>query len=180
MAYTLYDFCADCRAAISADNGPDGRETIRGKLEQLLANQDFVHATLGPDAELGVHTLYKDKDFEFVVLAHINERPASSPPHDHGNSWAVYGQANEYTDMSEYRRLDGGEGDGEAKLEQVKAYRLTPGKAGLYDVRAIHAINYPANARFVRVTGRELEQEPRLKFDMLANKASFIESQGVN
>ncbi|MGK0171508.1 MAG: hypothetical protein ACI9W2_003238 [Gammaproteobacteria bacterium] len=179
MAYTLDEFCADCRAAITADNGPDGREVIRGKLEQLLANQDFVRTTLGPAAELGVHTLYKDEDFEFVVLAHINETPASSPPHDHGNSWAIYGQATEYTDMSEYRRLDGGEGDGEAKLEQVKAYRLTPGKAGLYDVRVIHAINYPANARFVRVTGRELELEPRLKFDLSANKASFIESQGV-
>ena len=179
MAYTLDEFCADCRAAITADSGSEGREVIRGKLEQLLANQGFVDATLGADAELGVHTLYKDEDFEFVVLAHINEEPASSPPHDHGNSWAIYGQATEYTDMSEYRRLDGGEGDGEAKLEQVKAYRLTPGKAGLYDVRAIHAINYPAKARFVRVTGRELELEPRLKFDMAANKASFIESQGV-
>jgi hypothetical protein len=179
MAYTLDEFCADCRAAITADSGPDGREVIRGKLEQLLANQDFVDATLGENAQLGVHTLYKDEKFEFVVLAHINEEPSSSPPHDHGNSWAIYGQATEYTNMSEYRRLDGGEGDGEAKLEQVKAYRLTPGKAGLYDVRAIHAINYPANARFVRVTGRELELEPRLKFDMSANKASFIESQGV-
>ena len=105
MAYTLEEFCADCRAAITTDNGPDGREVIRGKLEQLLANQDFVNATLGPDAELGVHTLYKDEDYEFVVLAHINEKANSSPPHDHGNSWAVYGQATEYTDMSEYRRL---------------------------------------------------------------------------
>jgi hypothetical protein len=179
MAYTLQEFCADCRATLTADNGPSGREAIRVKLEKLLANQDFVNEVLGPSAELGVHTLYKDEDLEFVVLAHINKDASSSPPHDHGNSWAVYGQATEYTDMSEYRRLDGNEGDGEAKLEQVKAYRLTPGKAGLYDVRAIHAINYPENARFVRVTGRELELEPRLKFDMSNNKASYIESQGV-
>lgn len=179
MAYTLEEFCRDCRDAISADGGPGGREVIRGKLEQLLGNPDFVETTLGPDAELGVHTLHKDEEHEFVVLAHINKDPNSSPPHDHGNSWAVYGQATEYTDMSEYRRLDG-EGEGEAKLEKVKSYRLTPGKAGLYDVRAIHAIDYPENARFVRVTGRELELEPRLKFDMNANKASLISSQGVN
>ncbi len=179
MAYTLEQFCTDCHDALIADNGPGGREVIRGKLEKLLANREFVNDVLGPDAELGVHTLYKDEDLEFVVLAHINEKPSSSPPHDHGNSWAVYGQATEWTDMSEYRRLDGNQGDGEAKLEQVKAYRLMPGQAGLYDVRAIHAINYPENARFVRVTGRELELEPRLKFDMAKNKASYIESQGV-
>jgi hypothetical protein len=179
MAYTLEEFCQDCRVALTADNGTGGREAVRGKVEQLLANPDFVSQNLGADAALGVHTLYKDEDLEFVVLAHVNDKGSSSPPHDHGNSWAVYGQASEYTDMSEYRRLDDGEGDGEAQLEQIKSYRLTPGKAGLYDVRAIHAINYPKNARFLRVTGRELELEPRLKFDISANKASYIESQGV-
>lgn len=180
MAYTLEQFCQDAHDAIAADNGPGGREKVRQNLEKLLANKEFVDATCGPDAKLGVHTLYKDPDLEFVVLAHINDEPRASPPHDHGNSWAVYGQATEYTDMSEYRRTDGGAGDGEAKLEKVKSYRLTPGKAGLYDVRAIHAIDYPKNGRFVRVTGRELEMEPRLKFDMTSNKASYIESQGVN
>ena len=179
MAYTLEQFCQDCHDAISVDSGPASREVIRGKLEQLLGNQDFIDSTLGPNAVFGVHTLYQDAEHEFVVLAHINEKPASSPPHDHGNSWAVYGQATGYTDMNEYRRI-AGEGEGEATLEKVKSYRLTPGKAGLYDVRAIHAINYPANARFVRVTGRELELEPRLKFDMATNKATLIESQGVN
>jgi len=180
MGYSLKEFCQDCHDAISADNGPGGREVIRGKLEQLLANQDFVKEHLGPEAELGVHTLYKDEEHEFVVLAHVNKDPHASPPHDHGTSWAVYGQAVEYTDMAEYRRVDGGEGEGEAKLEKVKDYRLTPGKAGLYNVGAIHAIDYPANARFVRVTGRELELEPRLKFDTKTNQASLIASQGVN
>ena len=180
MTYTLEQFCDETRGTLKTDQGDDGREQIRKNLEKLLANKDFVAANCGPDAECGIHTLYHDEETDFHVLAHIYENGTQSPPHDHGPSWAVYGQATEYTDMSEYRRLDSGEGDGEAKLEQVKAYRLTPGKAGLYDIRAIHAINYPANARFVRVTGRELEQEPRLKFDMLANKASFIESQGVN
>ena len=44
--------------------------------------------------------------------------------------------------MSEYRRVDGGKDAGDAKLEQVKAYRLEPGHAGVYDVGAIHAIDY--------------------------------------
>lgn len=179
MSYTLEQFCQDCRGALKADGGPGGREAIRVKLEQLLANQAFIDEVLGPDAEVGVKTLYKDDVYEFVVLAHVNAHANKSPPHDHGNSWAVYGQATEYTDMSEYRRLEG-EGEGAAKLEMVKSYRLTPGKAGLYDVRAIHAIDFPDNSRFVRVTGRELELEPRLRFDMSKNEAVLIESQGVN
>ena len=76
--------------------------------------------------------------------------------------------------MSEFSRSDGGHGDGDAKIELVKTYRLEPGQAGLYDVRDIHAIDYPAQACFVRVTGRPLEDEPRLRFDMETGKADFI------
>ncbi|MGZ3342805.1 MAG: hypothetical protein ACXU9B_23630, partial [Reyranella sp.] len=93
-----------------------------------------------------------------------------------GSSWAVYGQAIKHTDMSEYRRLDGGNGAGEARLEQVKSYRLEPGHAGVYDVGAIHAIDYPEGSRFVRVTGRDLDYVERLKFDTAAGKAITIES----
>ena len=78
--------------------------------------------------------------------------------------------------MSEYKRLDGGNGAGEAKLEKVKSYRLEPGHAGVYDVGAIHAIDYPEGSRFVRVTGRDLDYVQRLKFDTAAGKAITIES----
>jgi hypothetical protein len=180
MAYTFDEFCRDAHDALKADPGPGGREKIRAKLEDLLKNESFVAETCGPDAQIGVHEIYHDPDLDFVVLAHINDMPRTSPPHDHGSSWAIYGQAVAYTDMSEYSRLDGGAGAGEAKIEKVRDYRLTPGHAGLYDVGAIHAIDYPAGARFVRVTGTDLAQVERLKFDMDAGKAEVIQSQGAN
>lgn len=180
MAYTLEQFCQDCRAVLAKDSGPGGREQIRKLLEKLLENKAFVEANCGDTATPGVHTLYQDPDYEFVVLAHINEKPHASPPHDHGTSWAVYGQAKKHTDMSEFRRVDGGTADGEARIELVKTYRLNPGQAGVYDVRAIHAIDYPAGARFVRVTGRPLEHEPRLRYDTKANRASWIENRSAS
>lgn len=176
MAYELEDFCQDCRQALQADPGPGGRETIRGLLEKLLANEAFVEAHTGAEAKTGTRKLYEDPDLEFVVLAHVMGAAHGSPPHDHGNSWAIYGQAKAYTDMAEYRRVDGGNGAGEAKLEKVRSYRLTPGHAGLYDVGAIHAIQYPDNARFIRVTGRDLDLEPRLLFDPDSHQAKVIES----
>jgi hypothetical protein len=176
MPYTLDEFCRECREALAADPGPGGRESIRRHLEKLLGNAEFVAATLGPDAEPGAHTLYRDPEFDFVVLAHINEAAHKSPPHDHGASWAVYGQATEYTDMTEYRRTDGGAGAGAASLEKLRSYRLTPGKAGRYDVGDIHAIDYPAKARFLRVTGTDLGQVERLKYDTAAGKAEVIEN----
>ena len=100
MAYTLDAFCHDCRDALKADAGPGGREAVRRKLELLLADRDFVaeHVTPAPP---GRHTLYEDPELGFVVLCHVNPRGGKSPPHDHGASWAIYGQATEYTDMTE-------------------------------------------------------------------------------
>lgn len=180
MSYTFEQFCRDAHDALKADPGSGGREKIRVQLEWLLGNKDFVEQTCGPQAEIGTHEIYRDPELDFVVLAHVNDSARKSPPHDHGTSWAIYGQAAEYTDMSEYRRTDGGEGAGEARIEKVKDYRLTPGHAGLYDVGAIHAIDYPAGARFVRVTGTDLGALDRLKFDMSGGKAEVIQSVGTN
>ncbi|CAN5759016.1 hypothetical protein BH11PSE3_BH11PSE3_01730 [soil metagenome] len=180
MTYTLDAFIIEAQAALKTDTGPGGRETVRMLLEKLLANQAFVEEAVGPATPPGTRKLYEDKDLGFVVLAHCNAKQHKSPPHDHGASWAVYGQAVKHTDMNEYKRLDGGEGAGAAKLEQVKSYRLEPGHAGLYDVGAIHAIDYPEGSRFVRVTGRDLDYVQRLKFDTAAGKAITIESASAS
>jgi predicted metal-dependent enzyme (double-stranded beta helix superfamily) len=176
MTYTLDAFVKDTQAALQSSAGPAGREKVRVLLEKLLGNKDFVDEAVGPNAPSGTRKLYEDKEQGFVVLAHCNAKPHQSPPHDHGSSWAVYGQAVSHTDMSEYKRLDPGHDAGDAKLEKVKSYRLEPGQAGVYDVGAIHAIDYPAGSRFVRVTGRDLDYVKRLKFDMAAGKAITIES----
>jgi len=175
MTYTLAEFCDDCRTALKTDPGPGGREKVRLLLEQLLGEQQFLEAHV-LDAPPGRHTLYEDPELGFVVLAHVNARGGKSPPHDHGASWAVYGQVTAHTEMTEWRRTDSGQGPGPASLEKAKTYRLEPGKAGVYDIRAIHAIDYPDGARFVRVTGTDLERVPRLKFDLAKGEAQVIES----
>jgi hypothetical protein len=176
MTYTLDAFIKDAKAALATHDGPRGRDEVRVLLEKLLANPAFVDQAVGPAAPLGTRKLYEDEEQGFVVLAHCNAKPHRSPPHDHGSSWAVYGQAVKHTDMSEYRRVDGGQGAGEARIEKVRSYRLDPGRAGVYDVGAIHAIDYPEGSRFVRVTGRDLDYVQRLKFDTAAGKAITIES----
>jgi predicted metal-dependent enzyme (double-stranded beta helix superfamily) len=164
MRYDLDQFIADCRSILSRDPGPAGREEVRLKLERLLTNEDFVRQTCGDHLPSGLQLLYEDKELGFQILAHVNDKARVSPPHDHGASWAIYGQATKYTDMIEWERVDGG-GD-KAELKPVKKYRLTPGKAGIYQDGAIHSIDYPDKARFVRVTGTNLDNINRVRFDL--------------
>ena len=166
MAYDLDQFIADCRSILARDGGPQGREQVRVKLEHLLANTDFIQAYCGDDAPRGLKVLYEDSELGFQILAHINDKARVSPPHDHGESWAIYGQAKEYTDMIEWERarIDGD--PKHAELTPIKKYRLTPGRAGIYQDGAIHSIDYPDKARFIRVTGTNLDKISRVKFDL--------------
>ena len=164
MAYTLDQFCRDCRTDLKADTGPGGREAVRRNLEKLLAERDFL-AEHVLTAAPGRHTLYEDPELGFCVLVHVNPKAQKSPPHDHGRSWAVYGQVTDYTDMTEWQREDDGSDSAHAKIKPVKKYRLNPGQAGIYQDGAIHSIDYPDNARFIRVTGTDLDKIDRIKID---------------
>ena len=166
MAYDLDQFVADCYSTLSRDPGPAGRELVRQNLERLLANKDFVEKYCGDNVECGLKVLYEDPKLGFQILTHIYDKARVSPPHDHGASWAIYGQATKYTDMIEWEREDDGKDPKHAKLKPVKKYRLTPGKTGIYQNGAIHSIDFPDHARFIRVTGTDLDKIDRIKIDL--------------
>ena len=175
MPYGLDQFIADCRATLSRDPGPAGREEVRQKLERLLTNREFVAQTCGDDVPHGLKVLYEDQELGFQILAHVNDKARKSPPHDHGASWAIYGQATRHTDMIEWERTDNG--GAHAELKEVKRYRLNPGQAGIYEDGAIHSIDYPDRARFIRVTGTNLDKINRVRFDLATGEVHQMTPQ---
>lgn len=179
MAYTLDRFCDDARAALKADTGDGGRDKVRQSLERLLANGEFVAERCGPDAERGVHTIYEDDELGFLVLAHIYEKGTQSPPHDHGDSWAIYGQAVKHTDMTVWERKDGGADEGHAEVEPVETYRLDPGMAGVFHPGNIHSIKFPEGARFVRITGTDFNTVGQRRFDIENNTVTTTLSPAI-
>src|SRR5258708_13255797 len=124
MPYDLDQFSADCRQTLYRDPGPAGRDQVRAKLERLLANQDFIKSTVGGDVPLGLKVLYEDKEMGFQVLAHVNDKARKSPPHDHGESWAIYGRPPGPPNMTKWERPANA---GEAPhRKQINAYPLPP------------------------------------------------------
>jgi len=166
MAYDLDQFISDCRTILTRDPGPTGREEVRVRLEKLLSNPEFVRKHCGDEVKQGLVTLYEDPRLGFQILAHNNEKGRAGQPHDHGASWAIYGQAIKYTDMTEWDRVDDRRDPKHAQLKQTKKYRLSPGQAGIFQDGAIHAIDYPDKSRFVRVTGTNLDKINRVRFDL--------------
>lgn len=156
VAYTLEEFYADARNALKEDSGPAGREAVRAKLEQLLKEEAFVAEYCGPDAKPGIQTIYRCGETGFNVLVHVYEKGKSGPPHDHGKSWAIYGQAAGKTIMTIWKRLDDGSDSGRANIEKDRSFELDPGMAGKFEVGDIHSIEICDGSKFVRVTGTDL------------------------
>lgn len=165
MAYTLEQFGADCRDSLSRDPGAGGREAIRARLELLLANGAFVEACLSGQGS-GKTVLYHDPDTGVYVMAHgTDEGGRRGRPHDHGASWAVYGQAVGITEMTVWERTDDRSLPGRAALEEIHGFTLEPGKAVLFDTGIIHSTAHPRPARWVRVTGADLDTIERHAYD---------------
>ncbi|MGH8735818.1 MAG: hypothetical protein ACREVC_00460 [Burkholderiales bacterium] len=165
MSYEFDQFITEVRQTLRRGSGPAELDEVHRRLALLLANSAFVERNCGRDATGGLHRLHIDDELGFEVLAHVNEKSRKSPPHDHGASWAIYGQAIGYTDMTEYRRADDGSNREQAKLEQTRSYRLKPGEVGIFAGSAIHAIDYPDKSRFIRITGTNLDAIERLAYD---------------
>lgn len=173
MAHTLKNFITDCRAALSENSDSRGREIVRASLCKLLMEDAFVNYNCGPKLEAGTSLLYQDEDLGFQIVAHIMGDAYEGGPHDHGASWAIYGQAVRYTDMTEWTRVDDGSKYGFAKIEKAKIYRLERGDAGIFDDHKIHSISYPSGARFIRVTGVDLSTIKRARFNTNNNTVSL-------
>ena len=168
MGYTLDAFAQDCHRILKADPGRGGRDQVRRKLQDLLMEDDFIAAHCGPEASGGANLLYEDAALGFQILVHVMDRDHAGGAHDHGDSWAIYGQAAKHTDMTEWRRTDDGSVPGKAIVKKDRTYRLERGQAGIFQNRAIHSIAYPAGSRFIRVTGTNLESIARGRYNVEA------------
>ena len=170
MAYTYDQFCADCRETLLAMPNEEGRKKVTSLLERLLGNDDFIAEHFPADATAGRPIIFQDPDTGFCVQLHFHGTVGGGTPHDHGASWAIYGQALGYTDMTAYRRLDDGQTEGHAEIEIAREFRMNPGDVGLFNEGEIHSIRFDDRCRVVRITGTNLDKLDHNLYDMDTNK----------
>ena len=163
MAYTLGDFCADSRAILKTPPLSDALERIAERLGRLLSNPAFVSETFSDDMPPGRRVLHHDPETDFYVLAHVQEGQKIGKPHSHGSSWAIYGNAREHTEMTEWCRINP-ESEAHAVLQPMSRYRLGPGQTKAYGPGVIHSTAHPKRAWVIRVTGTDLDVLPRYHF----------------
>src|SRR5262245_10828032 len=162
MAYTLADFSADTNAILKAKPLAEALPQIADRLSTLLVNPDFVAETFSDDSPPGRRELFHDPELDFYVLAHVQEGGKTGKPHSHGSSWAIYGNARNLTEMTEYRRVNP-ESEDNVVLEPASQYALRPGQTRSYGPGVIHSTAHPDKAWVIRVTGTNLDKLPRYR-----------------
>lgn len=170
----LKKFLDETHAILAKSPGSDGARQVKPLLEALVAQPDFVAQYCGPEAAPGLHLLYEDPDLGFQVLAHINDKGKTSPPHNHGDNWAIYAQAVGHTDMTEWACAPDAANPGRWEVKPAKKYRVSPGQAGIYADGAVHSIDYQGGSRFVRVTGTNLDKIPRRFFNAATGESRVV------
>jgi predicted metal-dependent enzyme (double-stranded beta helix superfamily) len=163
MSLTLEQFAKACRDALKAAPGPAGRKRVSALLQEALKDEQFVNACF-TDQTPERKILYEDPELKFCILAHHFRGAKESPPHDHGPSWAIYGQAHGETEMSDYELLEPASADKPGKVRKVRTYTLTPGVAHVYNEGDLHSPKRVSATYLIRIEGVNMETVKRHKF----------------
>lgn len=168
MNKVIEQFAAEAHDILKDDPGPEGVEKVRQRLEKILVNEDVIKEYFGPESNSPRNILYEDPELKFCIIAHVFEGPRVREPHDHAHSWAIYGQVEGTTKMTEFRLLEAPANDTPGKVEAVKTYDLEPGMAVAYNVGVLHAPVRDATTKLIRLEGINMKGVKRDKFEAVA------------
>ena len=164
MGHTLETFSAACRRALAENPGVEGRRQVCEMVREVLKDDGFVAAHLRDDTpERDV--LYEDPELGFCILAHSYKGAKESPPHDHGPSWAIYGQARGETLMSDWDLVEPASEERPGKVRHARSYALTPGMAYLYNEGDLHSPRRDGPTQLIRIEGMNMDRVKRRKFE---------------
>jgi len=165
MSYTLEQFAKECHDALKADPGQAGRENVRKCVVKALKDKEFVAKHLHDKVEKERNIIYEDPELGFCICAHVYKDARKGYPHDHGTTWAIYGQALGETEMTDWEIVTPAKDNKPAKVKLSKSYHLKPGDAHLYPVGAIHAPMREGPTRLIRIEGVNTDNLTRTRIE---------------
>lgn len=114
--------------------------------------------------------LYRDPDYGFIQMGHVQPQGHANPPHDHGPCWVVYGAYSGLTEIVLYRRAQGQDKSSRTVLEKKEVHWLSPGAVYPYFPGDIHSVVVRKGPAIVfRFLSYDLTQVERGYYDLEKN-----------
>src|SRR5690606_38861717 len=105
--------------------------------------------------------IHEDPELGFCICVHVYDGAAHSGPHDHGASWAIYGQAEGETEMTDWKIVTPAKDGKPARVVSEQVYMLKPGMAHFYPVGAVHSPARADSTKLLRIEGANLDNVER-------------------
>jgi hypothetical protein len=163
MSFTLETFAADVQKLLQQDASPAGRQKVRDLVQEALKDEKFITTYINdntPDRQV----IYEDPELGFCICAHVNRDAREANPHDHGVSWAIYGQAFGETEMSDWEILEPAAEGKPGKVRRARVYALKPGMAHIYNEGDVHSPKRVAATGLLRIEGKNTQKMKRLAY----------------
>ncbi len=164
MAHTLESLAAAAYDVLATDPGPGGRAKVCALLQDVLRDEAFIARHLGDDGPER-KILYQDPQLGFCILAHVYQGARESNPHDHGPTWAIYGQARGETLMNDWALVEPASEGKPGKVRHVRSYALKPGMAHVYNEGDLHSPRRDGPTRLIRIEGTDMDKVKRLAYE---------------
>lgn len=161
MGYSLQQLADDIRETLKSKPMPAGGEAVCAHVQRALTDEAFRAENFGSDKTEKRTIIHEDPELGFCICVHVYEGAAHTGPHDHGESWAVYGQAEGVTEMTDWRIVSPAREDKPARVVPERVYSLSPGMAHFYPVGAVHSPAREDSTRLLRVEGANLDNVAR-------------------
>jgi hypothetical protein len=163
MGFTVDSFASECHQILKTDPSPNGREKVRELVQEVLKDEKFLATYLNentPDRQV----IYEDPELGFCIGAHLTRDAKEANPHDHGSSWAIYGQAFGETEMSDWEIIEPASDGNPGKVRRAKVYSLKPGMAHIYNEGDVHSPKRGATTGLIRIEGKNTQKMKRLAY----------------
>lgn len=163
MSLSLHDFSTQVKHILAHDAGREGREKVRLLLQEVLIDKDFTSQHVRDDQPQRT-VLYHDQDLGFAILAHVYHEAKQTQPHDHGVSWAIYGQVSGESLIQDWEIVEQASHEQPGKARQTGARTLSPGIAITYNEGDIHSPSRTGPAKLIRIEGLHVQEKPRFSW----------------
>ena len=163
MGFTLDQFASECHRILKEDPTPWGRGKVRDLVQEVLKDDKFLATYLNdntPDRQV----IYEDPELGFCICAHMGQGAREANPHDHGPSWAIYGQALGETEMSDWEVVEPAAEDKPGKVRRGRVYSLKPGMAHIYNEGDVHSPKRVATTGLIRIEGKNTRTMKRFAY----------------